>query len=311
MEPIINVLNVSKRYGSVKALDGVSLAIERGSIFGLLGPNGAGKSTLINIISTLIVQDDGDVEIAGLSVQKDAQKIRGMLGLVPQDIALYPTLTARENLLFWGRMYGLGGKKLKGQIDDVLELSGLKDRANERVEGYSGGMKRRLNIAVALMHSPQILIMDEPTVGIDPQSRNFILERIKSFKGSNTTVIYTSHYMEEIEEICDSVAIMDRGKVIASGTVEELHGLAGSLDTIYIKTEEPVSDLSFLKHLQSIENSYADGNTTVISVAHSKEALSSIILAFTRAGHDIRSVDMLKPNLETVFLKLTGRALRD
>lgn len=311
MEPIINVLNVSKRYGSVKALDGVSLAIERGSIFGLLGPNGAGKSTLINIISTLIVQDDGDVEIAGLSVQKDAQKIRGMLGLVPQDIALYPTLTARENLLFWGRMYGLGGKKLKGQIDDVLELSGLKDRANERVEGYSGGMKRRLNIAVALMHSPQILIMDEPTVGIDPQSRNFILERIKSFKGSNITVIYTSHYMEEIEEICDSVAIMDRGKVIASGTVEELHGLAGSLDTIYIKTEEPVSDLSFLKHLQSIENSYADGNTTVISVAHSKEALSSIILAFTRAGHDIRSVDMLKPNLETVFLKLTGRALRD
>ncbi len=230
----IEVQDLKKSFKEIKAVQGVSFEVRQGEIFSLLGPNGAGKTTTISMLSTLLHPDEGDAFILGHSVTKDSMAAKESLGVVPQEIALYEDLSARENLNFWGKMYGLRGSALKSRVDEVLETIGLSDRQNDRVSKFSGGMKRRVNIAVALLHRPQVLFMDEPTVGIDPQSRRHILDSVKALNRQGMTVLYTTHYMEEAEELSDRIAIMDNGKVIANGTQDELVKIVGQFDRISV-----------------------------------------------------------------------------
>ncbi|WP_010252329.1 daunorubicin resistance protein DrrA family ABC transporter ATP-binding protein [Acetivibrio cellulolyticus] len=309
---LIEIKNVRKSYGSLNAVDNVSLNINEGEIFGLLGPNGAGKSTLISILCTLLPPDSGEILVNNHDLKKSSAEIKKVLGLVPQEIALYPTLTARENLMFWGRMYGVGGKLLRERVDEALEMAGLKDRAKEVIESYSGGMKRRINIAAALLHHPKIVIMDEPTVGIDPQSRNHILETVIKLNKEGMTVIYTSHYMEEVEFLCSRIAIMDHGKVIASGSKEDLQKLVGSNDTINISmTNMKASVEGELRKIEGVMNlTMVDGNLS-IAVQSVDAVLAKIISTLDAHKCKIQTIDIKQPNLESVFLHLTGRALRD
>ena len=219
---MLEINNLKKYFDNTKAVDNISFKVEKGDILGLLGPNGAGKSTTISIISTLLKADEGSVLYKGLDIEKEPKKIQKELGFVPQEIALYPSLSGYDNLKFWGKVYGLKGDKLKEKIEEVSQIIGIDKRLKDKVEEYSGGMKRRLNIGSALLHNPEIIILDEPTVGIDPQSRNHILDAVKEINKKGSTVIYTSHYMEEVEYLCDKICIMDEGKIIAQGTKEEL-----------------------------------------------------------------------------------------
>lgn len=309
---LIEIKNVCKSYGSLKAVNDVSFTVNEGEIFGLLGPNGAGKSTLISILCTLLSANSGEVLINNNSLRKNVTEIKKLLGLVPQEIALYPSLTAKENLMFWGRMYGIGGKLLKERVDEALEIAGLKDRAKEVIQSYSGGMKRRINIACALLHHPKIVIMDEPTVGIDPQSRNHILETVKKLNNEGMTVIYTSHYMEEVELLCSRIAIMDNGKIIAMGTREELQKLIGSDDIINISILDiKAVTLEALRKIEGVKNlSLADGKVSVTALSADK-VLTKIISTLDEHKCKIQMLDIKQPNLESVFLHLTGRALRD
>ena len=230
----IQVQDMHKHFGDLRAVDGVSFDVQAGEVFSLLGPNGAGKTTLISMLSCLLRPEAGDAQVLGHSIRRDPQAVKSVLGVVPQDIALYEDLTARENLAFWGRMYGLGGAALRQRVDDILALIGLSDRQNERVGKYSGGMKRRVNIGVALLHKPRVIYMDEPTVGIDPQSRRSILDSVVALKNEGMTVLYTTHYMEEAQELSDHIAIMDHGQVIARGTQSELVKIVGEWDRIVL-----------------------------------------------------------------------------
>lgn len=309
---LIEIKGVGKSYGNLKAVDNVSLDVKEGEIFGLLGPNGAGKSTLISILCTLLPFDTGEILVNNKNLMRSSGEIKRILGLVPQEIALYPTLTAKENLMFWGRMYGIGGKLLRERVDEALELAGLKDRAKEQIEKYSGGMKRRINIAAALLHHPKIVIMDEPTVGIDPQSRNHILETVLKLNREGMTVIYTSHYMEEVELLCSRIAIMDHGKIIALGSKEELQKVVGEKELVNISATG--LDEKLKKELQKLDGvlevAYADGNLSI--AAKSADAvLARIISTLDAHNCKIQMVDIKQPNLESVFLHLTGRALRD
>ncbi|MFN2222985.1 MAG: ABC transporter ATP-binding protein, partial [Candidatus Promineifilaceae bacterium] len=231
-EKAIRVEGLVKHFDDIKAVDGVSFEVKRGEIFSLLGPNGAGKSTTISMLSCLLRPSDGDAFVMGHSILKEPQEVKGAIGVVPQEIALYEDLSARENLAFWGKMYGLRGAKLHKKVDEVLELIGLTDRQKGRVGKFSGGMKRRVNIGVALLHTPDVIIMDEPTVGIDPQSRRHILDGVIAFNQQGGTVLYTTHYMEEAQELSDHIAIMDQGEVIANGTHNELVQIVGEQDRI-------------------------------------------------------------------------------
>jgi len=308
----LEVKNASKNFGSFKAVDCVSFGVDKGEVFGLLGPNGAGKSTLISMITTLLEIDAGEICVNGLNIGKQSLEVKKLLGLVPQEIALYPTLTAKENLDFWGRMYGLGGRYLKEQVENVIEIAGLKDRAGDRIEKYSGGMKRRINIAAALLHRPQILIMDEPTVGIDPQSRNHILETVLKLNKEGMTVVYTSHYMEEVEYLCSRIAIMDHGKIIACGSKEELRKLVGNCDTINIGVANFQSGIE--EHLQKIHGVKSvtfDQNSIQILADNADEIVAKAISLLDENSMKIHSVNVEQANLESVFLHLTGRALRD
>lgn len=312
MAAVVEVRGLSKRFADLVAVDSVSFSIERGEMFGLLGPNGAGKTTTISMISCLISPTAGDVIVDGHSITADPAAVKRVLGVVPQEIALYPTLSARENLAFWGRMYGLKGAALKRAIDDALELAGLADRAKDRIEKYSGGMKRRINIAAGILHKPKVLLMDEPTVGIDPQSRNHILETVKQLNATGMTVLYTSHYMEEVELLCRRVAIMDHGKVIAMGTLDELRDVVGGTDVIEVGVSR--CDDGALERIRAIggvrKADRSEGVLTVLT-ASSGSILGELVQVLEGEGARVTSVSVTEPDLESVFLHLTGKSLRD
>ncbi|GAP06432.1 ABC-type multidrug transport system, ATPase component [Anaerolinea thermolimosa] len=308
----IQVANLKKNYGSFSALKGISFVVEQGEILSLLGPNGAGKSTTISILCGLIQPTSGEVTILGHSVQNEPMETRAALGVVPQEIALYPDLSARENLNFWAAMYGLRGATRKQRVDETLEIIGLTDRQKDKVSKFSGGMKRRVNLGVALLHRPPVVIMDEPTVGIDPQSRRYILENIKQLNKQGMTVLYTTHYMEEAEELSDHIAIIDNGMLIAYGTHRELIRLVGEQTRIDLTvTLEPEKVIPAWKQVEGISQiDRTDGRISVLAT-DSNRVLPYLFEATARLGGRITSVDILEPNLEAVFLHLTGKALRD
>ncbi len=308
----IQVQDLHKDFGDVYAVRGISFDVAAGEIFSLLGPNGAGKSTTILILSCLLAPTRGDALVMGHSVVREPLEVRKAIGVVPQDIALYEDLSARENLSFWGKMYGLRGTQLRQRVDEVLALIGLTERQKGRVSKYSGGMKRRLNIGIALLHRPQVIIMDEPTVGIDPQSRRNILDSVKELNRQGTTVLYTTHYMEEAQELSDRIAIMDQGQIIASGTHGELVQIVGELDridlTINAEAERVAERWRAIEGVHQV--SAGDGTLTLLA-DDSNQVLPRLFEAAIQAGVRITSVDIQEPNLEAVFLHLTGRELRD
>jgi len=308
----IEVQNLHRSRGEVKAVQGVSFSVGQGEIFSLLGPNGAGKTTTILVLSCLLRPDEGDAFVMGHSVRRDPMGVKSVLGVVPQDIALYEDLSARENLAFWGKMYGLRGAALKQRVDEVLEIIGLSDRAKGRVGKFSGGMKRRVNIGVALLHKPQVIYMDEPTVGIDPQSRRNILDSVVALKNQGMTVLYTTHYMEEAQELSDHIAIMDHGKLIALGTHEELVKIVGELDRITVTiSAESARVIEAWRAARGVQHIDAQDGTLSLLVDDSNQVLPRLFDAASASGGRITSVDIQEPNLEAVFLHLTGRALRD
>ncbi len=310
---IIKAENLKKVFGNFVAVDGINLEIPSGQIVGLLGPNGAGKSTTISMISTLYKPTSGRLLFDGKDIVKEPKWIKPHLGYVPQEIALYQTLTGYENLKYFGGLYGLKGVELKKRIASVSEIIGIDDRLKDKVEQYSGGMKRRINIGVALLHNPKLIIMDEPTVGIDPQSRNHILDTVKLLNEQGMTVIYTSHYMEEVEALCQSVYIMDHGKVIASGTQEELISQSDSHTAIHMTFDVSVKE--YLARFKEIKNVMAITQNTEMDVSilasGNGNSQKEIIHEIMSMDIGLVSFDVTKPNLEQVFLKLTGRGLRD
>jgi ABC-2 type transport system ATP-binding protein len=308
----IEVKNLHKAFGETKAVDGVSFSVEKGEIFSLLGPNGAGKTTVISMLSCLLRPEEGDAQVMGHSIRTDQMGVKSVLGVVPQEIALYEDLSARENLTFWGKMYSLRGPALKSRVDEVLEIIGLTDRAKEHVKKYSGGMKRRVNIGIALLHKPQIIYMDEPTVGIDPQSRRSILDSVLKLKTEGTTVLYTTHYMEEAQELSNHIAIMDQGKMIAIGTHEELVKIVGAMDRITVTINaESAKVLEAWKAVRGVTQVSANDGTLTILADDSNRVLPRLFETAASNGTRITSVAIQEPNLETVFLHLTGKALRD
>jgi ABC-2 type transport system ATP-binding protein len=308
----IQAQDLHKNYGDVYAVQGVSFDVQAGEVFSLLGPNGAGKTTTISMVSCLLAPTQGDVRVMGHSVKSDPMAVKAAIGVVPQEIALYEDLSARENLTFWGKMYGLRGGALKQRVDEVLEVIGLGERQKGRVSKFSGGMQRRLNIGIALLHKPQVLILDEPTVGIDPQSRRNILDSVKELNRAGTTLLYTTHYMEEAQELSNHIAIMDHGKIIAYGTHEELVKIVGEMDriTLTINTESAKVSERW-QATEGVEQVTAEDGTVELLVDDSNLVLPHLFETATQAGVRITSVDIQEPNLETVFLHLTGRALRD
>ena len=315
MASLVQVHGLAKRYDpphGVLAVDGVSFDIYAGEIFSLLGPNGAGKTTTISMLSCLLKPTAGDATVAGHSISREPMQVKKVIGVVPQEIALYPTLSAWNNLLFWGRMYGMSGDALKRRAEEVLEQVGLADRSKDKVEKYSGGMKRRLNIAVGLLHKPQLLFMDEPTVGIDPQSRRNILDQVKEFNRQGMTILYTTHYMEEAQELSDHIAIIDHGKLIAYGTHEELVKIVGELDRIELNlSAESAAILERWQAIDGVRQVSAEDHEVVLLVDDSNIVLPRLFETAVQAGVRITGVDIQEPNLEAVFLHLTGRALRD
>lgn len=310
---IVDIKNVTKRYDDKLAIDNVNLNIKKGELFGLLGPNGAGKSTLISMLSGLISFDKGEIFIGEKSIKSQPVEAKKYLGLIPQEIALYENLSGLENLKFWGSMYGLRGKELKNRIEEAIETTVLKEKIKDKLKTYSGGMKRRLNIACSIMHHPEIIIMDEPTVGIDPQSRNHILEFTKKLnRDYNTTIIYTTHYMEEVEFLCNKLAIIDEGKIIAQGSKEDIKKLISYDEKINIVTEDFNEALILkLNALKGIKNISFLKNTLSLVADNSSQILSKIIETLVNNNVKIKDINISSPDLETVFLALTGKALRD
>jgi ABC-2 type transport system ATP-binding protein len=311
---MLHVNRVRKSFGKKEVVKGVTFSVEKGESFGLLGPNGAGKSTTISMICGLLPYNEGEITVGGFSVKDRPLEIKRQIGVVPQDIALYPTMSARDNLLFWGKMYGLSGRDVKKRADEVLDFVGLHDRAKDKIETFSGGMKRRINIGAALMHKPELLIMDEPTVGIDPQSRNHILETVKELNKEGMTVIYTSHYMEEVEFLCKRIGIIDHGEVIAIGTKDDLcNRLSGG--TI-VKMEVNIFSHRLIDELNSLpitEKVIEDEEekTLEIFVNSGHQALGELVTAAVKNNVEVSSIQVQEPNLESLFLQLTGRSLRD
>jgi ABC-2 type transport system ATP-binding protein len=310
--PVLRCMDLRKRFGDRQAVDGVGFEIAAGETYGLLGPNGAGKTTTISMISGILARDAGEVRVAGEPVDVGTTDAKRLIGIVPQDLAIYPDLTARENLDFFGRLYGLGGHELRDRVREVLAVVELSDRENDRTATYSGGMKRRLNIAIGLLHHPQLLILDEPTVGVDPQSRNAILGSVEALGSEGIGILYTTHYMEEAERLCDRVGVMDEGRIIAEGTRDELVRLVGGTDRISLTASGDLrAALAAVRALEGISDvSTREGGLDVL-VPDAGRALPRVLEAATVAGAVVRSVEVVEPDLEAVFLHLTGKALRD
>lgn len=314
MGAILEVKNLVKKYNGFTAVQGVTFDIQEGEIFSLLGPNGAGKTTTISVLSTLYEPTSGDAIICGHSVTREPMAVRQAIGMVPQDLAIYDELTARENLIFWGQMYNLSGKLLGERVREVLEWIGLADRANHRVRTFSGGMKRRLNIGVGLLHFPRLVFMDEPTVGIDPQSRRAILDSVKELNRQGMTVLYTTHYMEEAQELSHRVGIIDHGQLIAVGTQAELTRQVGQNESLVLylgEGEAPQPLMDAVKELEGVLRADVGDHSVTLITPQAEELLPRAISQANIIGVKVRSVDIREPNLEAVFLHLTGRALRD
>ncbi len=311
-EYAIEVRALRKDYDDIHAVQGIDFTVQRGEIFSLLGPNGAGKSTTIAMLSCLLEPTQGQAWVMGHSITEEPMAVKANLGVVPQEIAIYEDLSAHENLSFWGKMYGLRGNTLKQRVEEILELTGLTDRQNDRAGKFSGGMKRRLNIGIALLHEPKLIIMDEPTVGIDPQSRRRILDSVKQMNAQGVTVLYTTHYMEEAQELSDHIAIMDYGEIIAYGTHEELIDIVGELDRISITLNAPADTvLKAWRTVAGVTSVSSEDSILHLLVDDSNLVLPRLFETATDSGVRISSVDIQEPNLEAVFLHLTGRALRD
>ncbi|MEE6274521.1 ABC transporter ATP-binding protein [Georgenia wangjunii] len=309
---VLVVEGLARRYGDLTAVDGVSFRIAHGETYGLLGPNGAGKTTTISMVAGLIKADAGSITVAGQPVGPSHVGVKREIGLVPQDLALYPELTARENLTFFGRLQGMRGKELARRIDEVLELIALTDRAKDATKEYSGGMKRRLNIGIGLLHQPTLLILDEPTVGVDPQSRNAILESVEALSVEGMAVLYTTHYMEEAERLCDRIAIIDSGVIQAEGTRGELITLTGGVDTIRLAgSGDTAAAAAALREIRAVEQVVAERRTLTLTVRDAPAAVATVVSAATTSGMVLDDVEITRPDLESVFLHLTGKALRD
>jgi ABC-2 type transport system ATP-binding protein len=311
-QPAIATESLSKAFSEIQAVRGMSFQVNAGEIFSLLGPNGAGKTTTMRMLSCLTQPDGGDAWVMGHSIRSDPMGVKRTIGVVPQDIALYADLSAYENLSFWGRMYGLRGQILHHRIDEVLQITGLADRQKGPVGKFSGGMKRRLNLGIALLHRPQVIIMDEPTVGIDPQSRRGILDSIQELNQQGMTVLYTTHYMEEAQEISDHIAVMDLGQVIACGTHAELVKIVGEMSRVdlVLNTEaEPVIDR--WQNIQGVSQATSENGKLTLLVEDSDLVLPRLFEAASHCGVRITAAEIKEPNLEAVFMHLTGKALRD
>ena len=312
---IVEVQALRKQYEPPKgvlAVDDVSFAIERGEIFSLLGPNGAGKSTTISMLSCLLRPSGGDALVDGHSVVANAQAVKSVIGVVPQDVAVYPDMTARENLVFWGRMYGIPGDELRHRVDEVLELISLVDRQNDRVDKFSGGMKRRVNIGVALLHKPKVLYLDEPTVGIDPQSRRSILDGILALRDQGMTVLYTTHYMAEAQELSDRIGIVDQGKMIALGTHAELVKIVGEEARVDVTVDKALEGMvERWARLHGVSRASVEEDHAELLAEDANEVLPRLFEEAAAGGSRITTVNVTEPNLELVFLHLTGRALRE
>ncbi len=317
---ILEARNLVKKYGDIIAVNDVSFTIEEGEVFGLLGPNGAGKSTTIAMLSGLFPPTSGSAAICGLDIVRDLAKVKQVIGVVPQELALYPTLSGRENVRFFGELYGLRGKTLSARVDEVIGYVGMSERANDRVQTYSGGMKRRINLAAGLVNQPRLLFLDEPTVGVDPQSRNHIFESVERLnRERGMSILYTTHYMEEAERLCHRVGIIDRGKLIALDTPRRLiESLGGGIiqlglaaaDEAVRAAVEALPAVRFATFVAAEEG--AEGKAILkIEASHGNEALLQVLHYCNATDVDILSLDLLEPNLETVFLNLTGKSLRD
>ncbi|WP_026884690.1 ABC transporter ATP-binding protein [Clostridium akagii] len=310
---MLELMNITKKYGDFTAVNNLSLNIDDGEVFGLLGPNGAGKSTIVSMISTVISPTSGEIKVDNKLLREEPIQIKKVMGIVPQDIALYDTLSAKDNLEFFGCLYGLKGKKLKERVSEILKIIELEDRKNQTVGEFSGGMKRRVNIGVALMNNPKLLILDEPTVGIDPQSRNHILETVKKLnKERGMTVIYTSHYMEEVEYLCKRVAIVDHGKLIALGTKEELKKNSQSKDKLTVTyTKASKEALEKVKNVAGTEKVRISNNQISLLVDQRKRNIINVVEDIRNLGINLSSFKYEEVNLESIFLQITGKSLRD
>jgi ABC-2 type transport system ATP-binding protein len=315
MTNYVTVRNLTKKYGELCAVDNLSFSVKEGEIFGFLGPNGAGKSTTLSVLTTLISFDKGEIAINGLDIKKDRMEIKQLIGMVPQDIAVYDHLNALENVKFFASLYGLRGSSLTGSAKEALDFVGLSDKQMMKPKQMSGGMRRRLNIACGIAHAPLLIVMDEPTVGVDAQSREHILNSIKILRDRGTTVIYTSHYMQEVEEICDRIAIIDKGQLVACGTKAELVSLVTDVQSIYIDTKFPKSlNIDEFKKKQKlmpdIKGISVEDNIVRIDVSIEQNSISKIIEQFLTLGLPIINIKSEVPNLDTMFLTLTGHELR-
>jgi ABC-2 type transport system ATP-binding protein len=330
MSTILEANQLVKKYGEFQAVKGVSFSMDEGEVFGLLGPNGAGKTTLISMLTGVLQPTSGEARIGGFDITREPLQVKRLIGLVPQDLALYPTLSARANLNFFGSIYGLRGASLAERVDDVLQIVALSDRQNDAVEKFSGGMKRRVNIAAGLVHQPRLLFLDEPTVGVDPQSRNHIFESVQKLnRERGTSIVYTSHYMEEVELLCNRVAIVDQGQIIALDTIKNLVAMLGggvihvglrqfdSALLVKLSQQPAVQSAEILPApMESKPDVDAEAPESAISLIkiealHSQEALVNLIQFINDYDLAIASLEILEPNLESVFLHLTGKKLRE
>lgn len=307
---MITTQNLKKFYKNRPAVNGISLHIQKGEFYGLLGPNGAGKTTTISMLSTILKPDEGHIFIKEKNIRSSKTESKQIIGVVPQEIALYEDLSAYQNLLFWGGMYRVPKKPLSNRIDKTLKLLGLFERKNDKIRTYSGGMKRRINIAAALLHQPEILFMDEPTVGIDPQSRNLIFEVVEKLHQEGLTIIYTTHYMEEAERLCDRIGIIDNGKIIAEGTLNQLKQNSGLQEVIAVDVVQ-LTPTDFEKIRQTFKNVRLHNQTLYFNSDHIQSTLSEIVSKCHANGLEISNIDIQKINLEALFLNLTGKQLRD